>query len=109
MTIIQSLCRKFPCLQISDQTVVCSRHFKKENFKWTPVRKTLHKDVVPSIFNWKQDAVARREIFKHELPEKIPKLEESGHDDEDELNMSVACSPNTLAENADIDRYTYSN
>ncbi|XP_065925018.1 THAP domain-containing protein 6-like [Magallana gigas] len=32
---------------------VCSQHFKSEDFKWTPVRKTLKPGSVPSVFTWK--------------------------------------------------------
>ncbi|KAK3107108.1 hypothetical protein FSP39_007303 [Pinctada imbricata] len=90
-----------PHFKISDQTVVCSRHFKKEDFRWTPVRKTLQKDSVPSVFNWKEDHAlkSRREIFKHELPMKIQKLgdvEESAElGEKNELDMSSTCPDHT--------------
>ncbi|XP_062621199.1 THAP domain-containing protein 2-like [Saccostrea cucullata] len=68
-----------PLFTISDQTVVCSRHFKKEDIKWTPVRTTLKPGSVPSVFSWKADTNSRRPIVKHTLPEKRPKQEFEDH------------------------------
>ncbi|XP_062605329.1 THAP domain-containing protein 1-like [Saccostrea cucullata] len=68
-----------PLFTISDQTVVCFRHFKKEDIKWTPVRTTLKPGSVPSVFSWKADTNSRRPIVKHTLPEKRPKQEFEDH------------------------------
>ncbi|CAC5419576.1 unnamed protein product [Mytilus coruscus] len=77
--------------QISDQTVVCSRHFKPTDFKWTPVRKTLKPDSVPSIFDWSNQVTPRREIFKHPVPQKRPRSasEDEARDDDADLG----CEP----------------
>ncbi|XP_058875995.1 zinc finger protein CKR1-like isoform X2 [Acipenser ruthenus] len=40
-----------PAFQIKKgSTYVCSAHFKPEDYKWTPVRKSLKADAVPRIF-----------------------------------------------------------
>ena len=57
--------------QISKETVVCSRHFKKEDFKFTPVRKTLINTSVPSVFEWGNAVTARRELIRSEV--EVPK------------------------------------
>ena len=59
-------------LQISELTVVCSRHFKTSDYKWTPVRKTLKPwpGRVPSVSNWTIVTTPRRDIPKHQIPEK---------------------------------------
>ncbi|CAC5390003.1 unnamed protein product [Mytilus coruscus] len=80
-----------PMFNISDQTVVCSRHFKPTDFKWTPVRKTLKPDSVPSIFDWSNQVTPRREIFKHPVPQKRPRSaseDEAGDDAAD-----LGCEP----------------
>ena len=41
--------------QITDSTTVCKAHFKDEDFKWSPVRRTLKPSAVPSIFSWKDE------------------------------------------------------
>lgn len=56
-------------LQITSTTVVCSLHFKREDFKWTPVRKTLLPESIPSIFPWTKEAAPRRIIAKLPIPE----------------------------------------
>ncbi|KAJ8307431.1 hypothetical protein KUTeg_015515, partial [Tegillarca granosa] len=66
-----------PLFNISDETVVCSKHFRSEDFKWTPVRKTLKPEAVPSIFNWSKVTEPRRKIIKHEIPQKKCKTEVS--------------------------------
>jgi hypothetical protein len=80
-------------LQIGSQTVVCSRHFKKDDFKWTPVRKTLKKESIPSLFVWNSnEKSARREIFKHPIPEKMPRLsteENNNQDSFENANFNV--------------------
>ena len=47
-------------LQINASTVNCSKHLKKEDFKWTPVNKTLQKDAVHSVFDWSEQNTPRR-------------------------------------------------
>lgn len=42
--------------KVSSRTVVCSLHFKECDYTWTPVRRKLKKNIVPSQFWWnKQD------------------------------------------------------
>ena len=36
------------------------KHFKKEDFRWTLNRKCLKADVVPSVFEWKDDFMPRK-------------------------------------------------
>ncbi|VDI69379.1 Hypothetical predicted protein [Mytilus galloprovincialis] len=69
-----------PMFNISDQTVVCSRHFKSTDFKWTPVRKTLKLDSV------------RRELFKHPVPQKRPRPESDTEIEADD-DISLGCEP----------------
>ena len=59
----------FLILQITSSTVVCSKHFKKEDFKWTSVNKTLKKDAVPSVFDWSEQKTPRRLISRKVLAE----------------------------------------
>jgi hypothetical protein len=40
--------------------VVCSRHFKTEDFRWTVVRKCLKPDAIPSVFPWTGEVNTRR-------------------------------------------------
>lgn len=54
---------------------MCSLHFTKEDFKWTPVRKTLTADAVPTVFSWTRDFTPRRALFKHITPNKKTKLQ----------------------------------
>ncbi|CAC5423780.1 unnamed protein product [Mytilus coruscus] len=61
--------------RINAYTFVCSLHFIREDFKWTPVRKTLKADAVPTVFSWTRDYTPRRELFKHITPNKKPKLQ----------------------------------
>ncbi|CAC5356310.1 unnamed protein product [Mytilus coruscus] len=63
-----------PLFNINAYTFVCSLHFIREDFKWTPVRKTLKADAVPTVFSWTRDFTPRRELFKHITPNKKPKL-----------------------------------
>ena len=47
--------------QISNSTVVCSKHFDKCDYKWTPTGKKLLKpNIVPHEFNWPQVEVSLR-------------------------------------------------
>lgn len=53
-------------LQPTDDTYICSAHFTKEDFRWTPVRKCLKNTAVPSVFEWSTASEPRRKIVKHE-------------------------------------------
>ncbi|KAJ8307895.1 hypothetical protein KUTeg_014542, partial [Tegillarca granosa] len=49
--------------KITPSTVVCSKHFKPEDYKsWTPVRKVLNKNAIPSIFDWSKEGNPRRAL-----------------------------------------------
>lgn len=86
--------------QISDQTVLCSRHFKLTDFKWTPVRKTLKPDSVPSIFDWSNQVTPRRELFKHPVPQKRPRPE---YEDEAGDNAAdLGCEPIPEIQDGDL-------
>lgn len=65
-----------------------SRHFKKENFKWTPMRKTLRPSSVPSLFNWSKESTQRRQIIKTPLPQKRRKTDDDATDNDEELGSS---------------------
>ncbi|XP_067667552.1 THAP domain-containing protein 1-like [Haliotis asinina] len=41
-----------PFFTITRKSVVCSKHFRPEDYKYTPVRRTLKQGSVPSIFPW---------------------------------------------------------
>ncbi|XP_062605906.1 uncharacterized protein LOC134267706 [Saccostrea cucullata] len=60
------------------EAVVCSRHFKAEDYKWTPVRTTLRPGSVPSTFNGTKNSTLRRPIIKNPLPEKLQKTDKDG-------------------------------
>nr|XP_011426981.2 THAP domain-containing protein 6-like [Crassostrea gigas] len=77
-----------PLFNISKEAVVCSRHFKKEDFKWTPVRKTLRPSSVPSLFNWSKESTQRRQIIKTPLPQKRRKTDDDATDNDEELGSS---------------------
>ncbi|XP_048749122.1 uncharacterized protein LOC125661232 [Ostrea edulis] len=49
-----------PLFKIGGNTVVCSRHFKTEDFRWTLVRKCLKPDAVPSVFQWTGEVNTRK-------------------------------------------------
>ncbi|KAJ8306763.1 hypothetical protein KUTeg_015682 [Tegillarca granosa] len=98
---------------ISDETVVCSKHFRSEDFKWTPVRKTLKPEAVPSIFNWSKVTEPRRKIIKHEIPQKKCKTEVSlrlettvnvskGLDETQQLHLNVGSTSTDEAACANI-------
>ena len=54
--------------QISKTTVVCSKHFTKEDYTgWTPLKRKLKKIAVPTVFQWTDDK-APRIILKRPLP-----------------------------------------
>ncbi|KAJ8299598.1 hypothetical protein KUTeg_023658 [Tegillarca granosa] len=102
-----------PLFNISDETVVCSKHFRSEDFKWTPVRKTLKPEAVPSIFNWSKVTEPRRKIIKHEIPQKKCKTEVSlrlettvnvskGLDETQQLHLNVGSTSTDEAACANI-------
>ncbi|CAC5395490.1 unnamed protein product [Mytilus coruscus] len=64
-----------PLFNINAYTFVCSLHFIREDFKWTPVTKTLKADAVPTVFSRTRDFTPRRELFKHITTNKKPKLQ----------------------------------
>ena len=58
----------FFSFQITSSTVVCSKHFKADDYKgWNPVRKRLNPTAVPAILEWKADQVPRP-VLKRKLP-----------------------------------------
>ena len=58
----------FFSFQITSSTVVCSKHFKTDDYKgWNPVRKRLNPTAVPAIFEWKADQVPKR-VLRRKLP-----------------------------------------
>lgn len=61
---------------------------KKEDFKWTPVRKTLRPSSVPSLFNWSKESTQRRQIIKTPLPQKRRKTDDDATDNDEELGSS---------------------
>lgn len=65
--------------------MVCSRHFKPDDYKWTPVRKTLKPESIPSVFDWTKEVPPRRQLFKHPLSEKRQKVDNVDKDNEDPL------------------------
>ncbi|XP_060587731.1 THAP domain-containing protein 2-like [Ruditapes philippinarum] len=50
--------------KISSTTVVCSKHFKQEDYTWTPVRKCLKQTAVPTVFDWRNERPSRRKQRK---------------------------------------------
>ncbi|CAC5422452.1 unnamed protein product [Mytilus coruscus] len=87
---------------ISDQTVVCSRHFKSTDFKWTPVRKTLKPDSVPSIFDWSNLITPRRELFKHPVSQKRPRPESDIEIEAEDDITDLGCEPYPEFQDADL-------
>nr|XP_022327020.1 uncharacterized protein LOC111126573 [Crassostrea virginica] len=72
-----------PLFKIGNNTVVCSRHFKTEDFRWTLVRKCLKPDAVPSVFPWTSEVNTRKppkeraSVHKKVLAEiHVPSLQE---------------------------------
>lgn len=49
---------------------MCSKHFKPDDFKWTPNRKTLKKGTVPSVFDWTAETTPRRTLKRKILSPK---------------------------------------
>ena len=47
--------------QVTGATRVCSQHFKKEDYRWNPVKKfNLVKGAIPSVFPWTNMAQKRK-------------------------------------------------
>ncbi|CAC5421320.1 unnamed protein product [Mytilus coruscus] len=100
-----------PLFNINAYTFVCSLHFIREDFKWTPVRKTLKADAVPTVFSWTRDFTPRRELFKHITPNKKPKLksenetlldsisEEVNQEEDIQESEELLRNPSVVAEN----------
>ena len=61
--------------QISGQTVVCSKHFLKDDYKgWYNVKKMLKPNTVPSVFDWTAPKTPRRAVKRrHISPSKSSK------------------------------------
>jgi hypothetical protein len=52
---------------------VCSKHFTKDDYKsWTPVRKRLCPEAVPSIFDWSSEKIPRRPLKRKVLASEEP-------------------------------------
>lgn len=52
------------CLQVTKATFVCSKNFKKENYRHSLTEmKLLKKDSVPSVFYWSKESKPRTEDF----------------------------------------------
>ncbi|KAK7095232.1 uncharacterized protein [Littorina saxatilis] len=49
-----------PAFKVLQHTVVCSLHFRPDDFKWTPVVRSLKPDAVPSIFPWTMPTPTRK-------------------------------------------------
>ncbi|XP_014674622.1 PREDICTED: uncharacterized protein LOC106814784 [Priapulus caudatus] len=57
---ISNIIIKYFSLLIGSNTVECSRHFQKSDFRCTLNRKCLKPGAVPSIFEWKIDVPGRK-------------------------------------------------
>ena len=56
--------------QINAKTVVCGRHFKKEDFAWSAGRmryRRLKEGVVPTVFPWSEDSRPTRENIRDRI------------------------------------------
>ena len=85
-------------LQITGDTVVCARHFKKEDYRWTLNRKCLKPGVVPSVFEWKDDFTPRKQPrVRLPLPSKTSL--ESNIDQADEVGE---CEDHTIQPNTEL-------
>ncbi|XP_069105555.1 uncharacterized protein [Argopecten irradians] len=88
-----------PCFKIGSNTVVCSRHFKQEDFRWTLVRKCLKSDVVPSIFPWTTTSTTRKPpTHRHNVLTELPQTSNANdHTDpqtENQASESIAPTGN---------------
>lgn len=80
--------------------MVCSRHFKKEDYRWTPNRKCLKSDAVPSVFEWRQEAQKRKEPTLR-LP-LVKKLREETNDEVAAETQNVEPAPLYIAEEIEL-------
>ncbi|XP_020916612.1 THAP domain-containing protein 1 B-like [Exaiptasia diaphana] len=46
--------------KITDATYVCSQHFVSNDFRWTPNRRCLLPDAIPSVFAWSKTSAPRK-------------------------------------------------
>ncbi|CAG2223584.1 unnamed protein product [Mytilus edulis] len=69
--------------KIGGNTVVCSKHFKKEDYRWTPNRKCLKPEAVPSVFDWKLNESSRKAPTSRQSLFKKMKVDD--REDEDEM------------------------
>ncbi|XP_067684354.1 THAP domain-containing protein 1-like isoform X2 [Haliotis asinina] len=70
------------CFELYPQrwkSVVCSKHFRPEDYKYTPVRRTLKQGSVPSIFPWTLENMKSRKApaIRHPLMPKNSNSSES--------------------------------
>ncbi|VDH96851.1 Hypothetical predicted protein [Mytilus galloprovincialis] len=93
------------------KSLVCSKHFKKEDYRWTRNRKCLKPEAVPSVFDWKLNEsnrkapTSRQSLFK--------KMKVDHREDEDEMVVEesvceVHNSPSVEHEN-DMQVFSYQN
>lgn len=68
-------------------TVVCSRHFRKEDFRWTATRKCLQSNAVPSLFDW-QDCKPSRKPHVLRLPPTPKDIQDPGDDIQEHACMT---------------------
>ncbi|XP_067654388.1 THAP domain-containing protein 1-like [Haliotis asinina] len=68
-----------PFFTITRKSVVCSKHFRPEDYKYTPVRRTLKQGSVPSIFPWTLENMKSRKApaIRHPLMPKNSNSSES--------------------------------
>ncbi|XP_046583620.1 THAP domain-containing protein 1-like [Haliotis rubra] len=85
-----------PFFTITRKSVVCSKHFRPEDYKYTPVRRTLKQGFVPSIFPWNLENMKSRKApaIRHPL---MPKQVISWESPENADSMSY-CDPHAEGE-----------
>ncbi|KAJ8306180.1 hypothetical protein KUTeg_016725 [Tegillarca granosa] len=97
--------------KITPSTVVCSKHFKPEDYKsWTPVRKVLNKNAIPSIFDWSKEGNPRRAL-KRKIVETVSgslvgdiAIQSSESTSESSDSMTLAIQDNFGSEEQEKDR-----
>ena len=71
-------------MQITSSTVVCSKHFKSEDYKgWNPVRKRLNPEAIPTNFNWQQPKTPRRSL-QRKVMTSVPQTSTARIDEDEE-------------------------
>ena len=68
------------CMQVNTETVVCSQHFKPEDFQWTPSERHYGLIVFLQCLSGQRSL---RPLSKYHLPEKRQRVE--GSDENTEL------------------------